>query len=482
MKNKKNRVTSGLFWTFSERITAQLVSTIVMIILARILDPEHYGIISIVTVFISVCNIFVTSGFGSSVVQKKEVTETDFNTAFLLSFGISVILYCIVFFGAPYVASFYEINELTWVIRVMGLRLPLAAFNSIQHAYIQREMKFKKFFIATLFGTIISAIVGITFAKLGFGVWSLVAQYLTNTTIDSIALLFVSQWRPKLEYSREKAKYIFSFGWKVLLTNLVFTLENDIRSLIIGKVFGKSDLAYYDQGKKYPSLLVTNLNSSISKVMLPTYSRKQDDEEILKGLLRKTIRIGIYLLTPLLIGFALVSKNFVIVVLTDKWLPAVPYIQLFCVSYLTRPLESSCHQALLAIGKSDLVLRVMIVVNVFALITVIVAVFVFKSVFLIAVGSVLSSIVSLLSFMQILKKQIKYTVKEQFNDLAPTFMITIIMGILVCLIDFIGLKPLYGLILQIGIGACSYIILSKLFKIKQFYELKDKIISRKEIQ
>ena len=382
---KGSSVVGGLFWTFGERITAQLVTTIVTIILARILDPVHYGMISIVTVFITFCNIFVSGGFGSAVVQKKDATELDFNTAFMISFSVSIILYIIVFISAPYISVFYQMNELTLVIRVMGLRLIIASLNTIQHAYIQRQMKFKKFFFATLFGTIISAVVGITLAYLGLGVWALVAQYLTNTTIDTIVLLFVSEWKPKFEFKLQNAKKLFSFGWKVLGTELIYTLEGDIRSLIVGKVFGSADLAYYDQGKKYPSLFVTNISASINKVMLPAYSKEQDNLKLLKELLRKSIRIGVFLLAPLLIGFAIVSKNFILLLLTEKWLPAVPYIQIFCIVYLTRPLETACHQALLAIGESGLVMKIMLGINLFALMTVIVAVFILHSVLMIAV-------------------------------------------------------------------------------------------------
>lgn len=477
-KKEENNVSKGLMWTFAERITAQLVSTIVTIILARILEPSHYGIISIVVVFISLCNIFATSGFGSAVVQKKNATEVTFNTAFILSMTIGIVLYIIIYCIAPEIANFYKMTELVSVIRVMGLRIPLAAVNTIQQAKIQRDMKFKKFFIVTSIGTTISAFVGIALAYNGLGVWALVAQYLTNTTIDTVSLLLVGGWKPKIQFSKEEAKSIFSFGWKVLLTDLVFTLENDIRSLIIGKVFGSSDLAFYDQGKKYPSLIVTNINSSINKVMLPAYSKQQNDLDRLKEMLRKSIKIGVFLLAPILIGFACVSENFVHVILTDKWIFAAPYIQIFCIAYLTRPLEASCHQGLLAIGRSDLVLYIMIAVNIFALGTVLISVFIFKSVFLIALGSLLTAIISLMSFMIMSWKFINYTPKEQLRDILPTLIISFIMGMIVILIGKIDINPIYELILQILFGGIVYILISRLFKVEAFVYLKEKIVSK----
>lgn len=471
MSNKKNGIKGGLIWSFGERITAQLVSTVVTIVLARLLDPTHYGIISIVTVFISFCNVFVTSGMGSAIVQKKEVDERDYNTAFLISLTIAIVLYIALFLSAPYIAQFYGMKELKWVLRVMALRLPLASVNSIQQAHVQRAMQFKRFFIATLFGTVLSGFVGIALALKGFGVWALVAQYLTNTTVDTIVLIFVEKWIPKFQFSVEKAKSIYSFGWKVLATDLVYTAEEDIRSLIVGKVFGSADLAYYDQGKKYPSIIVNNLNSAINKVMLPAYSRSQDNLENLKKMLRKSIAVGIFILAPVLIGFAAVSDSFISVILTDKWMFCSPYIKIFCIIYLTRPLETACHQALLAIGRSDIVLRIMIAINVVALAAVFIAVFGFNSVFLIAVGSLISSFVSLACFMGYSNKLISYHFGEQIEDIAPALFSSVVMGGIVYLIGLVNIDKVPLLFLQVVVGGIVYVLLAKLLKIQAFQYL-----------
>ena len=471
----KNGIKGGLIWSFGERITAQLVSTVVTIVLARLLDPTHYGIISIVTVFITFCNVFVTSGMGSAIVQKKEVDDEDYNTAFFVSLSIALALYVVLFFAAPVISDFYEMDELKWVLRIMALRLPLASVNTIQQAHVQRAMQFKRFFIATLFGTVLSGFVGIGCAISGLGVWSLVAQYLTNTTVDTIVLLFVEKWIPKFQFSVEKAKSIFSFGWKVLATDLVYTAEEDIRSLIVGKVFGSADLAYYDQGKKYPSILVNNLNSAINKVMLPAYSRSQDDLENLKKMLRKSIAVGIFVLAPVLIGFAAVSDSFISVVLTDKWMFCSPYIKIFCFIYLTRPLETACHQALLAIGRSDVVLRIMIAINVVALAAVFIAVFGFNSVFLIAVGSLLSSFVSLACFMGYSNKLITYHFNEQLADIVPALFSSAVMGVVVYVIGLAGINKYLLLFLQVVVGGIVYVLLAKLLKIQAFQYLLESV-------
>ena len=356
--------------------------------------------------------------------------------------------------------------DLGLVIKVMSIRLPLAALNATQQAYVRRKMEFKKFFIATSFGTIISGFVGIAMALSGFGVWALVAQYLTNTTIDSIVMWFVCGWKPKLQFSLKRAESIYSFGWKVLVSDLVATIEGDIRSLIIGKQFGSSDLAFFDNGKKYPALLVNNIDTAINKVMLPVYSQNQDNIEYLKNILRKSMQLGLFVLAPIMVGLALVADNFVIVLLTEKWLDAVPYIQIFCVYYLTRPIETSAQQAILAIGRSDIVLRIMIIINCISIGTLLIASFVFRSVLLIALGSLLSTLVSLALYLIFSNRLVNYHLKEQIEDILPTFVSIIFMAFGVIAVSVLNVRALWKLIIQIIVGMLCYIIASLFFQKK----------------
>ena len=468
MRMGKNSISGGLIWTFGERIAAQLVTTVITIVLARILLPEYYGMISIVTIFISLCDVFVTSGMGTALVQKKNVDEEDYNTAFIISISIATFLYIVLFFLAPLISKFYTMDALTLVIRVMALRLPLAAINSIQQAHVQRAMAFKRFFIATLSGTLMSGFVGLYLAMNGYGVWALVFQYLTNTTVNTIVLFFVEKWIPKVQFSLDKAKEIYSFGWKVLATELVYTLENNMCGLIIGKMFGAADLAFFDQGKKYPGILVNNINSAINKVMLPAYSRYQEDLKQLKDMLRKSISVGAFLLAPILIGFAVVSETFISVVLTDKWLFCSRYIKIFCLMYLTRPLETACHQALLAVGKSDTVLRVMIIINSVDFTLVLIAAWCFKSVLFIAVGTLITALVSLSCFMYCSNKILGYKLREQVSDIIPVLLCSFVMGGIVSLVGLLVENQVVLLVMQIIIGALVYIALAKIVNLTGF--------------
>lgn len=477
-KDDNKQVFCGLLWTFGERISAQLVSTIVTIVLARMLTPEHYGIISIVTVFISFLDVFVSGGLESALIQKKEVDELDFNTAFVISFSLSAVLYGILFVCSPIIADFYSLPELTSVIRVMGLRLPIASFNCIQQAHIRRTMRFKAFFWATLIGTATSGFIGIFMAYTGYEVWALVTQYLTNVLIGTVMLCIVGSWKAKLEFSLQRAKYIWKFGWKVLVTRLVFTLESDIRSLIVGKVFGAADLAYYDQGKKYPSILVTNLNSSINKVMLPAYSKEQDNSTRLLQMLRRSIQVGVYIITPFLIGFAAVAPSFVNVVLTDKWIACVPFIQILSLTYITRPLEESCHQALLAIGRSETVLKCMIAINSVALLFVFVAVFYFQSVLAIAWLGFITTTISLTVFLVSTNKHIGYKAKMQISDILPSLVNGAIMAVIVGILGRALGTGLLGLVLQVLVGAIAYVLGSIVLHVEPYEYLVKKIRGR----
>ena len=472
MKNKENGVIGGLFWSFAERISAQLVSAIVTIVLARLLDPEHYGIVAIVTVFISILNVFVTSGPGSALVQKKEADEIDFNTAFIIGESVSVVLYILLFFVAPFIADFYGMDELTALLRVMGVRLLIADVNSIQHAYIRRKMEFKRFFWATFFGTVLSGVVGICLAYLGYGVWALAAQYLTNVFVDTIMLFIIGGWIPKFQFSIKKAKEIWTFGWKVLASHLVSTVESSARSLLIGKVFSSEDLAFYNQGEKYPGLLINNVNSSIARVMLPVYSKKQDDIESLVLSLRNSIRMAVYLLAPMLIGLAAVSNNFVSIVLTDKWLSAVPFMQIFCFGLLMNPLSTACQQALLAICKSDTMLVCTIFSNCVSFAGILIAAFALKSAMWIALISLVTTVLSLIVVLSCANRYLHYKFKQQMADIFPSLIVALAMGAMVYTISFIDLKPILCMLIQIIAGVALYLLMSALFKLEQYTNLK----------
>lgn len=468
MASSKQKVAGGLFWSYGERIMAQLVSLIVSIVLARLLDPENYGIISIVMIFITFCDAIVTGGLGNAIVQKKDVDELDVNTMLCCSVATSILLYTIIFCAAPYIASFYNMPIIRPILRVLGLRLLISGVNSIQRAWIQKRMLFKRFFIATSFGTIISAVVGISMAYMEMGAWALVGQYLTNSFVDTTVLLITNDWKPRLQFSWKRAKEMLSYGWKVLVTTVVYTIEGDLRSLIIGKKFGSADLAYYDQGKKFPNLLVTNINTSISNVMFPVLSENQNNPIRLKQLCRRAVRIGIYLLSPLLIGLIGIADTFVIAILSGKWAPCIPFLRILTLVFLVRPFTTTCQQSILSVGRSDVTLKIEIVVNAIAIGILFYSVFIWESVLGIAVGTLLAELVSMGMFMYYENKIIRYSYKEQLQDLLPSLGLATAMGVIVYIVHFLPIHKGLVLILQVVIGAGFYLAVSYVLQFEPF--------------
>lgn len=471
MECNKQKVAGGLFWSYGERIIAQLVSLVVSIVLARLLDPENYGVISIVMIFITFCDAIVSGGFGNAIVQKKDADELDVNTMLCCSVATSFLLYLIIFFAAPFIADFYEMDIIRSILRVLGLRLLISGVNSIQRAWIQKRMLFKRFFISTLFGTIISAIVGIAMAYSGMGAWALVAQYLTNSFIDTTVLLITNDWKPRLQFSWVRAKDMLSYGWKVLVTTVVYTIEGDLRSLIIGKKFGSADLAYYDQGKKFPNLLVTNINTSISNVMFPVLSENQNDLIRLKQMCRRAVRVGIYLLSPLLIGLIGVADTFVIAILSEKWAPCILFLRILTLVFLVRPFTTTCQQSILSVGRSDITLKIEIIVNVIAIGLLFYSVFIWESVLGIAIGTLIAELVSMGMFMYYENKIIRYSYKEQLQDLLPSLGLATTMGVIVYIVHFLPIHKGLVLVLQVVIGAVFYLVTSYVLQFEPFIYL-----------
>lgn len=462
-------VVSSFIWKFLERTGTYLVQFVIQIILARILLPSEYGIVAIVTVFIALANVFIQTGFNTALIQRKNVTDLDYSSVLYLSLLIAFVLYIIIFICSPFIANFYKDQLITPVLRVLSLTLFLGAFNSIQTAYISRNMLFKKNFLSSLIAIVISGIIGIIFANLGYGVWSLVIQQLLNMIILIIILLFTIDWKPKLLFSIKRVKKLFSFGWKLLCSSLIDTLYNNIYDLIIGKKYTSTDLAYYNRGKQFPNVIVTNVNGSISTVLLPTMSKNQDDKFKVKEMTRKAIVISSFVLFPMMIGLAVIAKPLVSIVLTDKWLECVPFLQILCFSFALWPIHTANLQAINAIGRSDVFLKLEIVKKIVGILVLIITVP--MGLYSMALGQIITGIIS--SFINAYpnKKLLNYSYLEQVKDLCPIIIISLVMGLIIYPISFLNLGNLLILILQCIIGVIIYIIFSWLFKIDAFNQI-----------
>ena len=463
---EKMTVISNLVWRFAERCGAQLVSFVVSIVLARILAPEDYGTIALVTVFTAILQVFVDSGLGTALIQKKDADEIDFSSVFYFNFVVCLILYLGMFAAAPFIADFYGDVTLVPVIRILSLTIVISGVKGIQQAYVSRNMLFKRFFFSTIGGTIFSAVLGIAMAYAGFGIWALVAQQLSNTFIDTLILWITVRWRPTKSFSWTRLKYLLSFGWKLLVSSLLDTAYNNLRNLIIGKMYSSSDLAFYNQGDKFPKVIVTNINASIDSVLLPTMSSAQDDKERVKQMTRRAIKTSTYVMAPLMMGLAFCAEPIVSLVLTDKWLPCVPFLRIFCITYMFWPVHTANLNAINAMGRSDWFLRLEIIKKIMGM-TILLSTMWF-GVMAMAYSLLLSSVLSQIINSWPNRKLLGYGYLEQVRDFAPGILLAVLMGICVYFISFLHLPTIVTLLIQFVVGAAIYIGVSAILKLEEF--------------
>lgn len=462
----KQKTISGLFWRFAERCGAQGVSFIVSIVLARLLAPNDYGLIAMVTVFITISQVFVDSGMGNALIQKKDADNLDFSSVFYFNIVLCLIIYAILFFISPYIAKFYNSPELVPVLRVLSLTVVISAIKNVQQAYVSKHMLFKRFFYSTLGGTLIAAIVGIVIAYLGYGVWALVAQQLVNTIIDTTILWVTVKWRPTKEFSFERLKRLFSFGWKLLVSALIDTVYNNVRQLIIGKLYSSADLGYYNRGKTIPNLVVTNINSSIDSVLLPALSVEQSHVEKVKAMTRRAIKISSYIMWPMMIGIVVVAEPLVRILLTEKWIDSVPYLRIFCIMFAFQPIQTANLNAIKAMGRADLFLKLEIVKKGLGLL-------ILLGVVKYGVLAIAGSLLIYTFVAQVLnslpnKKLLNYSYFEQLKDIVPYIGLASLMAIIIYPISMLNWSDFVIIAIQVALGVTIYVIGSIIFRFDSF--------------
>lgn len=470
---KTKTVLSNMIWRFAERCGAQLIQFVVSIVLARILAPEAYGTIALVIVFANILQVFVDSGLGNALIQKKDADDLDFSSVFYFNVIWCLMLYSIIFLAAPYIAGIYDDDSLIPLIRVLCLTVVISGLKNVQQAYVSRNLQFKKFFFATLGGTLLSAVVGIALAMQGFGVWALVAQKLVNLSVDTLVLWFTVRWRPKPMFSFNRLKGLISYGWKLFASSLLDAVYGNLRSLIIGKLYTEEDLAFYNQGNQFPSVIVTNINLSIDSVLLPVMSREQDDKEHVKSMTRRAIKTSTYIMAPLMMGLAFVAEPVVRLLLTEKWLPCVPYLRIFCITYMFYPIHTANLNAIKAMGRSDMFLKLEILKKVIGLTVLLLTMR--YGVLIMAYSALFTSVCGQLINSAPNKKLLDYGYPEQLRDILPSILLAVFMGVCVLPIGWLPLPVPVILLLQVTIGALIYVLGSVVTKNDSFLYLLELI-------
>lgn len=473
MAKKSSVIIKNLLWKFMERMSSQLVSFIISLVLARLLMPQDYGTVAIVNVLIAICNTIVTSGFGTSLIQKKDTDELDYSSVFYFNMILSIVLYFILFSLSKWIAGFYGIEDLYIYIRVLGIQIIIYSLNIVQNAYVSKHLMFKYYFFATLFGNILSGIAGILMAVLGYGIWALIVQSLMSSIINALVLWNTVKWRPVFKISFRRLKELFGFGSKMLMSAFLSSMYEQVTNLVIGRVYSSSDLAYYNRGQNYPSLLVTNINSSINTVLFPVISDVQDNKNESKMIMRKGIHYSSFILFPALIGLAVVAEPLVKILLTDKWLPSVIFIQLFCVYYLICLIQNIRMSTIQATGDGITYVCVELFKDIVGIVLLVIM---FKhSVEMVAI-SVLST-TAIISFITcfIVKNKFNYTFSEQLKDILIPLSGAGIMGVVVYLISFLEINIYLIFTLQIIVGILVYVLYVCCLKDEAYIYLMERI-------
>ncbi|MEG2349584.1 MAG: lipopolysaccharide biosynthesis protein [Hungatella sp.] len=451
-------ITSGIFWKVLENGGTQGVQFLVSIVLARLVAPEEYTSVALITIFIAIANVLIQNSFNTALIQNRDVTAVDYSSVFYLNLLTAGILYLLLYVTAPFIAAFYRIPELSPMLRVLAVTLFFGAAISVQNAIVARTMNFKKLCIASFVTAVLSGVVGISMAYGGYGVWALVAQQFLNSLLLMLTLGILVAWHPILCFSMERIKVLFSFGWKLLCSGFIDTIYTNVYGLVIGKIYNPAMLAYYNRGNQFPLLIANNLGGAIQSVMLPAYSMNQDDRAKIKQMVKRTIVTASFVMFPLMAGMMAVAEPMIRLMLTERWMPVVPFLRLLCISYALWPIHVANLQAMNALGRSDQYLKLEIIKKVLGIISLI-ATMPFGVYAMVLVKTLMEFVCFFINAYPN-RKLLNYSFWEQCRDIMPAALASAVMGILVYGIGTqiestvlaLAVQILCGIILYAGIG------------------------------
>lgn len=466
METSRKSAVTNMLWRFAERCGAQGVTFIVSLILARLLEPSVYGVVSLITIFTSLMQIFVDTGFSRALIQKKDADQLDFSTMFYFDVVLGILLYALLYVSAPAIARFYQKDFMVPYIRVMSLSVVLGSVNSVQEAIVAKRMIFKKFFYATLIGTVISAVVGVYMAYKGFGVWALIAQKLVNQAFDTLFLWISLKWRPSRAFSFARLKPLFVYGGRVAGSVFLDALTTRLTSLLIGKRYDAAELAYYDKGSHFPSLASETLRTSVQSVLFPLMAKEQGSTRRVKRILRRSVMLAGYCVFPCVTGIALCAPSLIPVLYGEKWIATVPYMQGWCFAYAFVLIDIANLQVLQALGYSDIYLKVQVIRQVLGIIVTLI--FIQFSALSVLIARAALTIVFHCIDSSPNKRIINYGFFDQLKDLLPIILLNLIMGGAVFAVGLMSVSIGLKLILQIVVGITVYVFGSWLMNLEVF--------------
>lgn len=469
----KQQALKGMLWTFIQQMSTQGIGFVVSIILARLLLPQEFGLIALLGIFVAIGNVLINSGLSQSLIRTENPTDDDFSTVFFFNIIISIFMYIIIFFIAPFIANFYNQPLLTDITRVYGIVFIISAFSIIQNTRLVKEMNFKKQTIINIPSLIIGSAVGITMALNGFGVWSLVWSAISRNAALSIQLWWWSPWMPSFRFNKEKIKQHLGFGYKLTLSGIIGTLFQDIYTIIIGKFFDPIQVGFYNRADTIKQLPVSNFSAVLHTVTFPLFSKIQNDDVKLKNAYKKILQMSIFLIAPTLLFMSALAEPLFRFLLTEKWLPAVPYFQILCFSGILYPIHAYNLNILTVKGRSDLFLKLEIIKKILVIVVILIS---FQwGIFGLLYGSVIGSVLALVINTYYTGKFIHYSTFEQLKDLLPTFLIALFSSGIVFFVDerfkHLFVTDMVRLILGSLLGLSLYVGLAYVLKFSSLTEI-----------
>ncbi len=463
----KQKVVRGLLWKLLENGGAQGIQFAIAILLARLLTPAEYGTVGLIMIFITIANVIVQNGFSTALIQKKKADQTDFSSVCYFDLLVALIMYVLLYGAAPGIAKFYGIPKLRPIVRVLAVVLFPGAVISVQTAYVSRKLEFKGLFLSTLAASVVSGLFSIWMAWTGVGVWAMVGQQLSYYFVLMGALFFTVSWKPVRSFSWRRIREMFSFGWKLLTAALIDTLFNNLYGLIMGKIYDEELLGVYSRGDQFPKLIVNNLGAAVQSVLLPAFSSRQGETAQVRHMVRRAIRLSSFLVLPMLFGLLAVADTLVLALLGEKWLGCVPFLRIMCVAYSFWPIHITNLQAINAVGRSDVFLKLEIIKKAMSFCGLLVGIR-FGPLVLVSIKAGLDFLCTFVNAWPN-KKLLGYSIFSQWMDIMPSLFLSLVMCMFVYGLRFVLPGGVWVKLLgQIFAGVLAYILLAKLFRMESF--------------
>ena len=475
----KDKTVNGMFWSFAQKISSQLVSFFITVILARILTPDDYGIVALASLFLVLMSVFSDGGLGQALIQKKNADEKDFNTLFTTQLVFATVIYCIVFLLAPYIALSFNTNDpvlFTSLLRVMALTMPLGALAGVQNSVVTRRLMFRWYFYANIASLAVSASVGIFMAYSGFGAWALVGQSMSSIITSTIVIFILLDWHPKLLFYKNRFKPLFKEGLKFMGTSVVGTFFSQLISYAMGLKYSPADLAYFNRGGGIPGLVTKNIDGTIQGVLFPVLAQIQDDIPAVRRALSRAIRVSSFLLFPMLFGVAAIADKLVIIVFTEKWAPCIPFMRVICICNIIAVMAAVNLMALRATGHIGIVFKLEWVKK--PLLVLVIVGTMMISPMAIIYGMLCMNVYSYFVNSYPNKKILNYSYKNQIIDVAPNFILAAFMAVIVFVIGKIGMNMYVSVVIQILVGATIYIGVAYKIKNESLFYVFDYVKGR----